>query len=173
MAHAAFEKLYERLSGTVLAYAMSVVGQEAAQEVAAETFATAWEKFEKCPAEPKLQLHWVLRITSFKIKHFTDARRRKHHDNRYAHDYPEPVSLDTAPDTAIERDLARFVISNLTADQLELMALSNIAGMSNDGIAQVLDVSSGALRVRVSRLNSHIRSLAALYDSEMKAGSHD
>jgi RNA polymerase sigma-70 factor (ECF subfamily) len=49
-----FQALYERHYGAVLRYAARRVGAEAAADVAAETFLTAWRRLDAVPAPEPL-----------------------------------------------------------------------------------------------------------------------
>jgi len=68
---ARFSEIYEALYGRVRAYAARRVGGEAADEIAAETFAVAWRRLEQIPNEPLPWLYGVARniVARHRVQH--------------------------------------------------------------------------------------------------------
>lgn len=56
-AHERFEEIYRREAGGVLSYARYRVGAGVAEDIVAETFTIAWQKFEQLPDPPR---PWLL-----------------------------------------------------------------------------------------------------------------
>jgi len=56
-----FSAVYEQFYGRVRAYAARRAGADAADEIAAETFALAWRRLEQIPSEPLPWLYGVAR----------------------------------------------------------------------------------------------------------------
>jgi RNA polymerase sigma-70 factor (ECF subfamily) len=82
-----FSQMYGALYGRIYAYAQRRVGEEAADEVAAETFLVAWRRLDAIPSEPLPWLYGVAR--NIVLRHH--ARRARQAAAREALELERPA----------------------------------------------------------------------------------
>jgi RNA polymerase sigma factor (sigma-70 family) len=146
--HARFEAIYLAYSGLILAYARRRTPDDAAaQDVVAETFATAWRRIDDVPdgedARP-----WLYAVARRVLANaHRSEERRSALARRLATQPPPPVEL---PPTIDDGRLAR-AFAALSDDDRELLTLVGWDGLDRDDIAVVLGCSRGTVRVRLHR----------------------
>ncbi len=142
----AMDRLYAELAAPLYNYLLRVVGDpERAGDALQTTFMNAWQgrsSFRGTGARP-----WLFVIAR-------NAAFRLGRDEGVV----EPVaSLVTAASPAEEHQAAELAdrldaaLARLPADTREAIVLSRVSGLSLDEIAELLQTSNGALRVRLSR----------------------
>jgi RNA polymerase sigma-70 factor (ECF subfamily) len=145
----AFGVLFDRFHLPVYRYiAARIEGQADAEDLAAETFATALRaigrfRWRGAPFEA-----WLFRIARSKIiDHQRRTKRRPASELTGSEPATQPY-LD--PEVHVVRDEERTqllsAIRRLSADQLEVVALRFFADLSVTDIARVMDRSPGAVR---------------------------
>jgi RNA polymerase sigma-70 factor, ECF subfamily len=140
---ARFAELYGALRGRVWAYAARRVGVDAADDVTAETFMTAWRKLDDLPPEP---LPWLYGVARHVVLRWYAARER-----------------DVAARLALEKERSAAESSEhghsnlwqawrlLSAADREVLALVAWEGLRVGEAARVLGCSSPVFSVRLHR----------------------
>jgi RNA polymerase sigma-70 factor (ECF subfamily) len=158
---AVFEVVYAANYPLILAYALRrTPTPDDAADVVAETFLTAWRRFEDVPAgsEARLWLYGVARLVL--ANHQRGRRRRERLGERLqsaAGPAEEVLPADGGAPGAVSAAFAR-----LRPDDREILTLVAVEGLAPAEIARVLDCSGVAVRVRLHRARSRFaRELAA------------
>jgi RNA polymerase sigma factor (sigma-70 family) len=163
-----FTALFHALSGRLFSFAAARLSAQAADDAVSQTFETVWDKRAECPSDPTARIGWVFTIGRYKILQELDRRSRKHHDHRFADDYPSrSASQSDVSETVAESDLGRWIYGQLTAQERDLFDVAFMKDVSRDEAAAMLAISVGTFNTRVSRLRSRIRALHVQAESDL------
>ncbi len=161
------EALFRAHHREVLAYAVRRVGPQAADDVLAEVFTTAWRHREKVPDPP---LPWLYRTAANHVLH---ARRSAARQVRLTTrltglaDPREPAGDRTGTvEDAIE---VRAVLAALPERDAELLMLQAWEGLSVAEIGYVAGCSAATVRVRLHRARRRAKELLAARDADRPA----
>ena len=152
----AFERLYRRHVHDVYRYALGVLHNEAdAEDVAQTAFMNAYRAFQggQRPGRPH---NWLIKITHNVCRQrFRESSRR-----------PREVELDEGSQAAAVHDAdpetvtageIREALGYLSLNQRAALVMRELEGRSNGEIAQVLDVSVGAVETLLFRARRALR----------------
>jgi RNA polymerase sigma-70 factor, ECF subfamily len=157
-----FAQLYERYADRVFRYARVRVGSaSAADDIVAETMLAALEGLERFDPERGTFAGWLFGIAARQI----GARQRRQGRFRLLLTRIwSPEQEDDALDAVIRREDARLVralLARLSTADRELVLLRYSAGLNSIEIADVLGISHGAARMRLSRTLHRLASEAS------------
>jgi len=151
---AAFARLYDRHSATVIRYAFSLTPNSAdAQELLQDTFVTAWSKTKSIRLVDSSVLPWLLVVCR------NQARNQSRHDRRHATvplDHV-PDQPDPKPDAAERLALLLNEIGQLSELERRVCELCLIEGYSYSEAAEILGVSVNVLAKRLERARMRLR----------------
>ncbi len=156
-----FKGLYQDSYPHVLAYATSLVGRQAGEDITSETFAIAWRRYGE--VRP-MTLPWLLGVAHNLIR---ELRRRD--TRQYELALAEGLRVSTEPerddlaDDVAERLAVLSALASLSTSDRELLTLVAWQGLSAFDAAHVLGCSSATLSVRLHRAR---RRLAKALDSQ-------
>ena len=160
---AAFEQLVIRHQDLVFSLAYKLTGnREMANDVAQEAFIRAWKAIEKFRGDSTFST-WVYRITVNTA--WTLRKKAKKHNTLNIDDTYEPIVIDEKKDpelVAINSDLSSVLINALDKIPIEqriIVELKNIEGRSHKEIADYLDISVTAAKVRLHRAHQKLRQI--------------
>jgi len=160
---AAFEKLVIRHQDLVFSLAYKLTGnREMANDVAQEAFIRAWKAIEKFRGDSTFST-WIYRITVNTA--WTLRKKAKKHNTLNIDDTYEPIVIDEKKDpelVAINSDLSSVLINALDKIPIEqriIVELKNIEGRSHKEIADYLDISVTAAKVRLHRAHQKLRQI--------------
>ena len=160
---AAFEQLVIRHQDLVFSLAYKLTGnREMANDVAQEAFIRAWKAIEKFRGDSTFST-WIYRITVNTA--WTLRRKAKKHNTLNIDDTYEPIIIDEKKDpelVAINSDLSSLLINALDKIPIEqriIVELKNIEGRSHKEIAEYLDISVTAAKVRLHRAHQKLRQI--------------
>ena len=160
---AAFEQLVIRHQDLVFSLAYKLTGnREMANDVAQEAFIRAWKAIEKFRGDSTFST-WIYRITVNTA--WTLRKKAKKHNTLNIDDTYEPIVIDEKKDpelVAINSDLSSVLINALykiPIDQRIIVELKNIEGRSHKEIADYLDISVTAAKVRLHRAHQKLRQI--------------
>ncbi len=160
---AAFEQLVIRHQDLVFSLAYKLTGnREMANDVAQEAFIRAWKAIEKCRGDSTFST-WIYRITVNTA--WTLRKKAKKHNTLNIDDTYEPIVIDEKKDpelVAINSDLSSVLINALDKIPIEqriIVELKNIEGRSHKEIADYLDISVTAAKVRLHRAHQKLRQI--------------
>ena len=157
----AFEQLVIRHQDLVFSLAYKLTGnREMANDVAQEAFIRAWKAIEKFRGDSTFST-WIYRITVNTA--WTLRKKAKKHNTLNIDDTYEPIVIDEKKDpelVAINSDLSSVLINALDKIPIEqriIVELKNIEGRSHKEIADYLDISVTAAKVRLHRAHQKLR----------------
>ena len=160
---AAFEELVIRHQDLVFSLAFKLTGnREMANDVAQEAFIRAWKAIEKFRGDSTFST-WIYRITVNTA--WTLRKKAKKHNTLNIDDTYEPIVIDEKKDpelVAINSDLSSVLINALDKIPIEqriIVELKNIEGRSHKEIADYLDISVTAAKVRLHRAHQKLRQI--------------
>ena len=159
----AFEHLVIRHQDLVFSLAYKLTGnREMANDVAQEAFIRAWKAIEKFRGDSTFST-WIYRITVNTA--WTLRKKARKHNTLNIEDTYEPIVIDEKKDpelVAINSDLSSVLINALDKIPIEqriIVELKNIEGRSHKEIADYLDISVTAAKVRLHRAHQRLRQI--------------
>lgn len=159
----AFEQLVIRHQELVFSLAYKLTGnREMANDVAQEAFIRAWKAIEKFRGDSTFST-WIYRITVNTA--WTLRKKAKKHNTLNIEDTYEPIVIDEKKDpemVVINSDLSSVLskaLNNLPVEQRIIVELKNIEGRSHKEIADYLDISVTAAKVRLHRAHQKLRQI--------------
>lgn len=163
----AFESIFDRHFGAVHRYLHRRAGSEVADELAAETFALAFERRSSCRASGSV-LPWLYGIATNLLRRSWRAERRQLRaygrsgvDRWIAYEDETAARVD---DSFLDARLAR-ALAAMRPRQRDALLLYALADLSYEEIALALDVPVGTVRTWLHRARQTAqRELAAETD---------
>ena len=162
----AFEELVRRHQELVFSLAYKLTGnRELANDVAQEAFIRAWKAIQKFRGDSTFST-WIYRITVNTA--WTLRKKAKKHYSLNIEDTQEPVVIDEKKDPeflAINSDLSSVLkkaLEQIPIEQRIIVELKNIEGRSHKEIAEYLDISVTAAKVRLHRAHQKLRHILAV-----------
>ena len=159
----AFEELVKRHQELVFSLSFKLTGnRELANDVAQEAFIRAWKAIGKFRGDSTFGT-WIYRITVNTA--WTLRKKAKKHYSLNIEDTQEPVVVDEKKDpelVAINSDLSlvlRKALIHIPLEQRIIVELKNIEGRSHKEIADYLDISVTAAKVRLHRAHQKLRNI--------------
>ena len=159
----AFEELVKRHQEIVFSLSFKLTGnRELANDVAQEAFIRAWKAIGKFRGDSTFGT-WIYRITVNTA--WTLRKKAKKHYSLNIEDTQEPVVVDEKKDpelVAINSDLSlvlRKALNQIPLEQRIIVELKNIEGRSHKEIADYLDISVTAAKVRLHRAHQKLRNI--------------
>ena len=159
----AFEELVKRHQDLVFSLSFKLTGnRELANDVAQESFIRAWKAIEKFRGDSTFGT-WIYRITVNTA--WTLRKKAKKHYSLNIEDTQEPVVIDEKKEpelVAINSDLSvvlRKALNQIPLEQRIIVELKNIEGRSHKEIADYLDISVTAAKVRLHRAHQKLRNI--------------
>ena len=159
----AFEELVKRHQELVFSLSFKLTGnRELANDVAQEAFIRAWKAIGKFRGDSTFGT-WIYGITVNTT--WTLRKKAKKHYSLNIEDTQEPVVVDEKKDpelVAINSDLSlvlRKALNQIPLEQRIIVELKNIEGRSHKEIADYLDISVTAAKVRLHRAHQKLRNI--------------
>ena len=156
----AFEELVKRHQELVFSLAYKLTGnRELANDVAQEAFIRAWKAIQKFRGDSTFST-WIYRITVNTA--WTLRKKAKKHYSLNIEDTQEPVVIDEKKDPeflAMTSDLSSVLkkaLDQIPIEQRIIVELKNIEGRSHKEIAEYLDISVTAAKVRLHRAHQKL-----------------
>jgi RNA polymerase sigma-70 factor, ECF subfamily len=150
--HDRFKVLYDQHYPAVLRYAARRVGAEAAPDIAAETFMTAWRRLDRVPAEQPLP--WLYATARRCLANELRSRdRRERLESRLraeavcGQDVPDPESSEWVAD----RLTVLTALAGLRPKDQETLRLIEWERLDVADAAQVMGCTTGTFRVWLHR----------------------
>jgi RNA polymerase sigma factor (sigma-70 family) len=148
---ARFTSIYRRNYTKVLGYALAHNPRDVAEDVANETFLTAWRKLDVLPHDDPLP--WLLGVArNHQRKQLAAGRRRETIADRIGRlsDERDLTAWDTG-DLVVERDVGLAAFAALPEPDAEVLILSAWYGLGAGQAATVLGCTKAVYYVRVHR----------------------
>jgi RNA polymerase sigma factor (sigma-70 family) len=149
-----FEAAYRELYSPVCGYALRRVREpEDAAEVIAETFATLWRRFDRCPQGDELR-PWLFGVARRVIANQRRGQRRRSALSERLVTNVDPAA--TAPADDVPNELAR-AFASLSETDRELLSLIAWEDLTREELAVALGTNRAAVRLRLHRARKRLR----------------
>lgn len=161
-----FTRIYDAHYHRILGYALRRLRSDDAADVVAETFAVAWRRLERVP-DGEQALYWLY-ATARRVaaNHRRAEERRRGVNDALVAALPFPATTDLAPRSRRVAD----ALSQLRADERELLLLVAWEGLDAAAVATVLGCTRNAARIRIHRARrSFAEALHAVDEREQDA----
>jgi len=147
-----FDEAFAEEFASLHRYLARRVGASAADELAAETFAVAFRRWDRLDPERPVR-PWLYGIAANLMRHHWRKERRML--RAYARTGVDPVFAvdEPAEDT---RELAA-ALADLRQDEREILLLHAWAELTDTEIAAALDIPAGTVKSRLSRTREKLR----------------
>jgi RNA polymerase sigma-70 factor (ECF subfamily) len=149
-----FEAAYRELYAPICGYALRRVREpEDAAEVIAETFATLWRRFDRCPQGDELR-PWLFGVAR---RVLANQRRGERRRSALSERLAAQVEAGTTPypDEA-PSELTRAFASLSDSDR-ELLSLVAWEGLTREELAAALGTNRAVVRLRLHRARKRLR----------------
>lgn len=152
-----FDRLYRRYHAEVHAYCRRRVVADRVDDAVAETFLTAWRRFDDVPSD-EAALMWLYRVAYRVVGHqWRSASRRRRLEERLAALPEAPTGVPD--DAAVHADEIRRVLeaaAHLNDRDAEVLRLASWERLTRDEIADVLDIDPNAVSQRLHRARRNL-----------------
>jgi RNA polymerase sigma-70 factor, ECF subfamily len=154
-----FEEAFEAEFASLHRYLRRRVGPSAADDLAAQTFATAFTEWDRFDASRPLR-PWLYGIAANLVRHYWRAERRML--RAYARTGVDPVTTDDEEtvervDADARRRALAAVLAELRPRDRELLLLHAWAELSDSEIAAALSLPVGTVKSRLHRVRRRLR----------------
>jgi RNA polymerase sigma-70 factor (ECF subfamily) len=156
----AFRAVYERHVGAIHRYIAGRLGPDAADDITAEVFATAYQRRQRYSRERADARPWLYGIATnlMRRQRRAEARRLRALAAAAAHSQPDHVP---GPDAASQSDglepALHAALAGLGVRDREVLLLAALGDLRPGELHLALGVSPGAARVRLNRARSRLR----------------
>lgn len=153
---ARFTSIYRRHYPKVLGYALAHAQRSVAEDIANETFLTAWRKLDEMPSDDPLP--WLFGVARrHRLNLHSSARRHESIADRVAQlgDQHEVTVGDTG-DVVAERDAGLAAFARLSDQDAEILILTAWYGLSPAKAATVLGCTGATFYVRLHRARKRL-----------------
>ncbi|GIF39211.1 RNA polymerase sigma factor [Actinoplanes xinjiangensis] len=154
-----FRRVYSANFEAMLAYAMRRVEQaEDASDIVAETFLVAWRRSRDLPPDDEVTL-WLYGVARRVLaNHHRGGARRERLGERLRHRITSLIAVDPGHDVP-QRLAVRAALARLPEADREVLMLTVWEGLQPREVAEVVGLSAGAVRTRLSRARARLREL--------------
>ncbi len=170
---AAFDAVFTRHVGAIFAFACARVGPTHAEDVASETFASAFRSRRAFDPAASSARPWLFGIAA------NTLRRHAEHETRWLHKPRlEPVTRagddESLADNRIDAQrlaprLAR-ALAELNPGERDVLLLHVLADMTHEQIAQALSIRRGTAKSRLSRGRERLRATLGPFHDDPQGG---
>jgi RNA polymerase sigma-70 factor (ECF subfamily) len=148
---ARFTSIYQRNYARVLGYALAHSQRGVAEDIANETFMTAWRKLDEVPRDDPLP--WLFGVArNHRFKQLESGRRHELVADRVAQltDERDLTVWDTS-DLVVERDAGLAAFASLAEQDAEVLILTAWYGLTPTQAGKVLGCPTATFYVRLHR----------------------
>ena len=149
--HDRFKAMYEQHYPAVLRYAARRVGAEAARDIAAETFLTAWRRLDRVPGQSLPWLYATARKCLANELRRRDRRERLDSRLRAEATRGQDAGGPEATERVADRLAVLAALAALRPDDQEALRLIEWEQLDVSAAAQVMGCSAPTFRVRLYR----------------------
>ena len=161
-----FEGLYRRHYGAILRFAARRTDPQAARDVTAETFLTAWRRLDAVPRSNELA--WLYTTARNVLIHERRGQTRRGRLDERLQAQPATPDADHADDV-VNRLHARSLLDALPAKDREALQLTEWERLDVATAAQVAGCSAATFRVRLHRARRRLHAAAERAGAEPAA----
>lgn len=159
----AFQALYRAYARPVYWIAHRLLGDSSdAEDVVQETFVVAWRKLPDLELASDSLLPWLATICRFQSANRMRAQRRDREHTGAVVDEQLPATVDIEQQV-IDAEYVRLIadeIAGLSETDREILRLCAAEGYAYSAAADQLGIPHGAVRNRLSRIRTRLRTVA-------------
>lgn len=160
----AYRHLVRRYQDLLYRHALRMTGDsDVAEDMVQEALVKGYRSLDQC-RQPERVGGWLFRIASNKCKDYLKSRRRS---DVALEDAPTQESGGSGPGEAARRagirDDIQDALERLTPEKREAFLLKHLEGWAYEEMAERLDVSVSALKMRVHRAREELQDLLEEY----------
>ncbi len=150
-----FEKCYVDEAAAILRYARYRVGVDHAEDIVADTFALAWQRFDQLPDPAK---PWLLATARRVSANYLRARRRERERRGEVGDFLADLTSSDVTSVDLHHDLIAAIRVLPPLDR-EALLLVTWCDLTNIEAAKVMECSATAFNVRLHRARKRLQRL--------------
>jgi RNA polymerase sigma-70 factor (ECF subfamily) len=124
------------------------------EDLASQVFEIAWKKRDQAPLG--FELAWLYRIAGFVV---ANHRRSESTKSKFLLALQPPDSAPSAEEIALSDLGLSQAWAKLSVTERQVIALSSFEGLDNATAAKVLEISTNAYALRLSKAKSRLRLL--------------
>lgn len=151
-----FEDLFRSTYDAVREYAARQVGLGAAEDVAAETFTTAWSRRANAPQDADAHRAWIFGIARNKVHERRRSSGRQRATEARVLSLAAPLVDEPSYDVAA-LDRVQRLLDRLPDDQRETLLLTVVAHLTPAEAGDVLGCSASAVTSRIHRAKATLQ----------------
>ena len=160
----AFEELYNKTSGAVFGYAMSIVGnRQDASDIVQDTYISIYEKIETYTPNGKA-MAWIFTITrNHAYMLIREQSKHRHIDLDDVYDVGEDTTV--LEDVHKER-LVTSLLEHLGDDERQIVVMHAMSNMKHKDIAEILDMPLSTVLTKYRRSLKKLKTLMEVNEYE-------
>jgi RNA polymerase sigma-70 factor (ECF subfamily) len=163
-----FHKIYSEYYPRIVGYLRRIVGESVAEDVAQETFVKAGKALETFRGDSQLST-WIYRIaTNAAMDHVRNRSSLKRApEEPLQEEYEAEVkdiwtgekkpSLETSLIRGQMNECIRGIVEKLPANYRVVITLSELEGLTNSEIAEILQVTLDTVKIRLHRARAKLK----------------
>lgn len=163
-----FETIFDEYHPKILRYLTRMVGANDAEDVAQEVFDKVHRGIEGFQGESRLST-WIYRIAtnaaidrsrSTSYKHEKERRPFEDATANGSSSLPESPSIPITDQLVIRKEMSDCInefIDALPPDYRTVLVLSDLEGLANKEIAEILGISPGNVKIRLHRARTRLK----------------
>jgi RNA polymerase sigma-70 factor (ECF subfamily) len=149
-----FTSIYRQLLPQITKYLVRRVSAPDVEDIASRIFEIAWTKRSEAPKG--FELPWLYRIAGFVVANHRRSDKVK--ENFFAL-FRSRDSAPSAEDIALSDLSLSEAWAKLTPAERQVISLSSFEGLDNADSARVLEISTNAFALRLSKAKAKLRRL--------------
>jgi RNA polymerase sigma-70 factor (ECF subfamily) len=149
-----FTSIYRLLLPQISRYLARRVDRSDIEELASRIFEIAWQKRTQAPKG--FELPWLYRIAGYVV---SNHRRSEGVKASFLAAFRPSDASPSAEDIAISDLSLSEAWAKLTPGERQTISLSSFEGLDNPSAARVLDISTNAFALRLSKAKSKLKKL--------------
>jgi RNA polymerase sigma factor (sigma-70 family) len=149
-----FTEIYRQLLPQISKYLARRVSPPDVEDIASRIFEIAWTKRSEAPKG--FELPWLYRIAGFVVANHRRSEKAK--ENFFAL-FRSRDSAPSAEDIALSDLSLSEAWAKLTPAERQVISLSSFEGLDNADSARVLEISTNAFALRLSKAKAKLRRL--------------
>jgi RNA polymerase sigma-70 factor (ECF subfamily) len=149
-----FSAIFRQLLPQISKYLARRVSPSGVEELASRIFEIAWQKRTQAP--PGFELPWLYRISGYVV---ANHRRSESAKANFLSAFKPSDSSPSAEDIAVNDISLSQAWAKLSPGDRQVISLSSFDGLDNPSAARVLEISTNAFALRLSKAKAKLRSL--------------
>ena len=149
-----FTEIYRQLLPQISKYLARRVSPPDVEDIASRIFEIAWTKRSEAPKG--FELPWLYRIAGFVVANHRRSQKAK---ESFMSLFRPKDSAPSAEDIALSDFSLSEAWAKLTPAERQVISLSSFEGLDNADSARVLEISTNAFALRLSKAKAKLRGL--------------